>query len=46
MVSRKIVGKLQPKMKIVFVGVINGFLTNKYGRNYSERVPMARKLNQ
>lgn len=44
--SRKIVGKLQPKMKIVFVGVINGFLTNKYGKNYSERVPMARKLNQ
>lgn len=30
-------------MKIVFVEVVNGFLTNKYGWNYSERVPVARK---
>lgn len=42
----KILGKRQAKMKIVFDGVINGFLTNEYGRNHSERVPVARKWNQ
>lgn len=38
----KIVGGLQPKMKIEYVELINGFLRSKHGSNYSEGAPVAR----